>query len=125
MTDSTYAWVVDTDHLTAPEYDLPDRKGTQGPGNAPDDLLVRLSKGEGHKWRCYDDDGILYYDGRYLSETDEQPSESKHGGCIGNLSEDAFGPLWDFAQPDAGAVTIKYEVLVPQTRNRCRIWLPL
>jgi hypothetical protein len=108
---ATYAWICTEDHITDPEDDLPSRKGWEGPSTAPEYLLERLRKGEGHKWRCYDDDGELYYAGLFLdTEDDTPPTKSDKYNCISNMTEEAFGPLWDFAQPDAGAVTIKYKV---------------
>ncbi len=87
-----YAWIIDTDHLASPE--LGDEAGTTGPRDITEDQAVALHKrGEGARFKMYDDDGELYYSGRFLGDSE---------------SEDAFGPLDDFGTPNAGATTIKY-----------------
>lgn len=53
---------------------------------------ARLRKGEGTHFKLYDDDGILYYTGKYLGDPD---------------SEWAFEPL-DWAENYAGCTYIKY-----------------
>jgi len=93
----TYAWVVDVDHLVELDGAIRSRVGTCGPSGHREDLL-RALQGEGitglpaiRSWRCKDDDGELYYEGRFIG-----------------LDSDMFGPLEDFAQPDAGATVIEY-----------------
>lgn len=99
-----YAWKVDTDHMpdpTCPPGSYSNAGGVTGPGDAPADLLARLDKGEGRKWKIYDDDGELYYSGRIVFE---DPAEE-----VGNDIPDlAFRPLWDFAAGNAGATEIRY-----------------
>lgn len=51
-----------------------------------------LLKGEGTHFKLYDDDGILYYTGKFLGDAD---------------SEEAFEPL-DWAGSYAGCTYIKY-----------------
>jgi len=46
----------------------------------------------GWKWRCKDADGEVYYEGRYIGPEDDS----------------MFGPLEDFAKPNAGAIEIEY-----------------
>lgn len=87
-----YAWIITKDHL-ADGSTITDEAGTTGPRRATADLLARLQAGEGQEFRMYDDDGELYYEGRYL----------------GDDSEDMFGPLDDFGMPNAGAVRIDYK----------------
>ncbi len=53
----------------------------------------------------YDDDAELYYTGR-IAFTDPDDAGS----------ELAFGPLWDFGTPNAGAVSIWYR------NTTTRIW---
>src|SRR5437870_3458553 len=94
---STYAWIIDRDYITdktTPEGTLCNAPGVTGPRDAPGELLVKLIAGEGHNFRLYDDDGNLYYTGRYVGDP---------------TSEEAFGPLEDFGTPNAGAVRIDYE----------------
>jgi hypothetical protein len=116
-----YGWIIDEDHLEEEDG----RKGVMGPRAIPEAIEAKLKAGEGLLWRCLDDDGIVYYSGRFLDDDEEQfeqPREAKCGGCIGNLSEEAFGPLWDFCQPDSGAVSIEY--LTPDTTVKGK-WLEL
>lgn len=97
---AAYGWIIDVDHLAALEdrerFELTDRAGTVGPrdisqGNRD---RLRLLRGDqvAHRWRAKDDDGNLYYEGRYVGPGDER----------------MFAPLDDFARPDAGAVAIEY-----------------
>lgn len=115
-----YGWIVDKDHLSAPDGQYPDdtldRKGVMGPRDIEPELQARLEAGEGAKWRCYDDDGELYYSGRLVrTEGEDFDLVPCEGGrtpycvrCDGEEHE-WFGPLWDFALPDAGAVIIRFE----------------
>jgi hypothetical protein len=89
---AAYAWLITKDHITEPGDDLPSRVGWQGPHDAPAGLLERLNDGDGLTFRMKDDDGEVYYEGRYLGPDDE----------------DMFGPLDDLGRPDAGAVDIQY-----------------
>jgi hypothetical protein len=57
-----------------------------------DDERARLLKGEGTHFKLYDDDGELYYTGKFLGDAD---------------SEEAFEPL-DWAGNYAGCTYIKY-----------------
>lgn len=88
-----YAWLITKDHLFDGSTIDRNEAGVTGPRRAPADLLARLQAGEGQEFRMYDDDGELYYEGRYL----------------GDDSEDMFGPLDDFGMPNAGAVRIDYK----------------
>ncbi len=99
-----YAWVIDRDYLceqdaSAGRNDV----GTSGPHDADPDFLDRLANGYGHKFRIYDDDGELYYSGRFIADD----------GIAGHVedgwhSEYGFGPLDDFGTPNAGATEIRY-----------------
>lgn len=93
---SPYGWIVDVDRVSVdgPELDQPSRVGTVGPSNISPVINARLLANDAapdvRQWRCKDDDGEIYYEGRYI------------GSVYG------FAPLTDFAQPDAGATTIEY-----------------
>jgi hypothetical protein len=89
---ANYGWIVTRDYINTGEYKDLDRKGTMGPRDISEAAVEDLKAGKGLEWKCYDDDGNLYYAGRY----------------VGPDGEEQFGPLEDFAGPDAGAVTIKY-----------------
>lgn len=92
----TYGWLITTDfHPDAnskpgTNYNA---KGVMGPNGITDQSAARLLNGEGHLFRLYDDDHILYYEGRFIGDHD---------------SEDGFGPLDDFGMPNAGCTSIEY-----------------
>ena len=88
-----YAWIIDVDHLTDDPSN--DSFRVTGPGRAPVEMLTRLDRGQGRKFRMLDDDGIVYYSGRIITD-------------IPAGTETDFGPLWDFGTPNAGAVDIQY-----------------
>lgn len=101
---SEYAWVITEDLMARPE-DGPPRTnmnavGVAGPSDAPEDLLADVKAGKGRAFRIYDDDGELYYRGRFINKS-------------GELDEDAFGPLSDYGAPNAGATEIRYIYAVP------------
>lgn len=91
---SRYGWVIDVDHLA----DGPDdsRVGIIGPCSIPSIVERHFQLGQCplavERWRCKDSDGNVYYEGRYAGPGDER----------------MFGPLQDFAMPDAGASEIEY-----------------
>lgn len=66
-------------------------KGITGPRSISDTTVARLKAGEGVKFKMYDDDGELYYDGRYIEENDSDEME----------------PLDCFGMPNAGCTSIK------------------
>jgi hypothetical protein len=89
-----YAWIIDA---VEPDSGL-DRGevGTTGPRNAPDELIAQLEtdRDAGQRFRIYDDDRVLYYEGRILLPDDPDAHEE-------------FGPLWDWGAPNAGATEIQ------------------
>lgn len=89
----TNAWIITEDHIDkAPEI-IKAPCIISGPRIATEDEIRRLVAGEGHPFRMFDDDGILYYIGRYLGDPQE---------------EEAFAPLEDFGTPGAGCTEIQY-----------------
>ena len=66
-----------------------------GPRNGKAEKFEALARGEGVTFRLYDDDGNLYYQGRYF-------------GLDGD-EEMAFGPLMDYGMPNAGCTELRYE----------------
>lgn len=106
-----HAWLITYDHLDHEKVE-----GLAGPSDAPQDLLDRLQKGEGARFKLWDDDGELYYSGRFLQdgldtnviETKEFP-EYRRPIVTSGLEEEAFAPLWDYGTPAAGAVSITYK----------------
>lgn len=96
------AWIIDEDHLAeGPPGTYMNAKGIFGPDDAPIGPLEALWAGEGRQFKIYDDDGVLYYEGRIIVqfESDE-----------GTLQDEHFKPLWDFGAPNAGATEIYYQV---------------
>jgi hypothetical protein len=95
---ATYAWRITRDILAEGDGDgFESEVGVTGPRNAPPELLTELDKGHGRAFRIYDDDGEHYYTGRIVFSDDEA-----------GLGDEAFGPLWDFGAPNAGATEIRY-----------------
>lgn len=88
-----YAWLVTKDHVAEPGEKS--RVGKMGPGNADPELFDELLSGKGAHWKTWDDDNNPVYEGRFIGDA---------------TSEDGFGPLDDFAEPDAGATRIAYKV---------------
>lgn len=89
---STYGWRITADHLS----DDDNAVGTTGPRDIPTHLEARLDAGEGETFRLYDDDGILYYTGRIVAETDE------------DLYAETDAPLRDFGEGYAGCTAVRY-----------------
>jgi hypothetical protein len=84
---SNYAWVITTDHLD----NMP--ACVTGPRDATDEQIA-LAHEKGTRFKIYDDDGELYYSGRFWSD--------------GTNGDDDFGPLDDYGAPNAGATEIRY-----------------
>lgn len=93
----SYAWIIDVDHLADNGSEFTDA-GRCGPRAATDEQLTALAAGEGLPFRILDDDGELYYTGRTI------------GGGPDADDAAAFGPLWDYGTPGAGATEIQYQV---------------
>lgn len=91
-----YAWIIDVDHLVEGPSDRSDA-GLTGPSVATAEQLAALASGEGLPFRILDDDGELYFTGRII------------GGGPDADDTAAFGPLWDYGTPGAGATEIQYQ----------------
>lgn len=92
-----YGWIITKDLI-----DEGKAIGTTGPGSIGPDLLNPLEKGVGLKFRMKDDDGEIYYEGRFI----ESPG-----------ADASFAPLDDFGGPNAGCTSIEYK--------EGRIWVSL
>lgn len=97
---AAYGWAIDTDHLETGAGDA----GRMGPRDIPDGIRSELDDGQGRTFRIYDDDGEHYYTGRIVAE-----GIGSDGDPVG-ADDGAFGPLWDFGEPNAGATEIRYQV---------------
>ena len=84
-----YSWIITADHLNE-KTDSYYRVGMEGPFGTEHDWKANPDAGQ--PFQMFDDDGTLYYEGRY----------------VGDDSEDLFGPLEDMGTPDAGCTGIKY-----------------
>ncbi len=84
---ATYGWLINS---ATEDVDDQDAVGTLGPGNIGGPMIDKLRAGEGSRFRIFDDDGILYYEGRGLA-------------CRG------LEPLEDFGTPNAGATRIDWQ----------------
>lgn len=102
---AAYAWVITKDHIADENAKCPSNNhavGMIGPRHSDFWRDVKdeecAAKVRNHKWKrkfkMYDDDGELYYEGYFVDGNDE----------------DATGlePLDDFGTPNAGAVEIHY-----------------
>jgi hypothetical protein len=90
---ANYRWKITVDHIadtSEPEGTNLNAVGMEGPWNL--DTTIPLTQ----KFKIYDDDGELYYEGEYGE------NDNAH-------SDDVFGPLNDFGDPNAGATEIHYQ----------------
>lgn len=83
---------------TEPEGTNLNAKGVIGPSDATDDEIAQLKAGRGLAFRMFDDDGELYYKGRWL-----EPEGDDWDG------EQQFEPLNCFGTPNAGCTYIEYK----------------
>lgn len=94
----SYGWIIDKDYIadeTADQGTLLNAKGLCGPSDIPAFVLADLRHGSGDAFRLYDDDGELYYQGRFIDADDDWTLE--------------YQPLYDFGEPNAGCTMIKYK----------------
>lgn len=82
-----YAWIITTDHFDGTAAKI------EGPRDASPAKLAELHAGGGTPFRMRDDDGELYFSGRFAGD---------------DTSEAAFGPLQDYGMPDSGCTSIEY-----------------
>lgn len=113
---STYAWIIDTDHLAEPGTEpgtiATNAATVTGPSDAPADLLARLADGAGRPFRILDSDEELYYSGRIVGVAED---DAIFMGSPDTDESADFGPLWDFGTPNAGASDLQY-------RNAAGAW---
>lgn len=67
-----YAWIIDKDHLGAIGTGTDNHTGIIGPYGADTSKCIQLKqdKNVGSKFRLFDDDGELYYEGRIIGKYD-------------------------------------------------------
>lgn len=104
-----YAWVITKDYLDGED------NGLAGPSDATEEELT-LARTQGFRFRMYDDDDELYYAGHCWVEGDDKDHkpapDSRFPDCIGNLTDEHFGPLNDYGMPGAGCTSIRYYTTV-------------
>lgn len=83
------AWIITGDHLWKPGDSGRSAEGTRSPGWSEEKDAARPLSYAFYRFRMYDDDGILYYEGRCTNDGD-------------------FMPLDDFGEPAAGCTEIRY-----------------
>lgn len=101
------AWIITKDKIAdkdEPEGTNLNAKGLIGPSLATPNDIARLRAGEGKRFRLLDDDGEVYYYGRWL-ETDEC-TEEYESGMFGQDGETA--PYDNFGLPNAGCTQLEY-----------------
>ena len=82
-----YAWIVTRNALAGKDVRV------IGPSGATPEQIAKLDAGEGAAFRLLDDDGEVNYLGRFLGDP---------------KSQEAFGPLDDYGEPDSGCTGIQY-----------------
>jgi hypothetical protein len=110
-----YAWIVERDYTVdvgnhEPRYNESAKRfehsipktfkevdDLEGPRNAHPKALKDLHAGKGKAFQLWDDDGILYYTGRWFESLSDQGYDS--------IDPDVWGsdPLHDWGTPAAGA----------------------
>lgn len=102
------AWIITKDKIAeadAPEGTNLNAKGLTGPSTASDNDVKRLKAGEGKRFRMLDDDGEIYYYGRWLEE-DDCTAEYEEGYYA---QSPEFSPLDNFGAPNAGCTELQYD----------------
>lgn len=86
---TNYGWIIDKVNTVDLEGDVDD-VGLTGPSGISPKNEAALRRGEGTKFKMLDDDGVWYYEGRYVGDGSQ------------------FEPLDDFGTPDSGCTSIEY-----------------
>ncbi|PPG77454.1 hypothetical protein C5D98_14820 [Rathayibacter rathayi] len=95
------AFIITVDHIpdeTAEPGTNQNARGVIGPRDATAAQVEQLAEGKGEPFRMFDDDGELYYEGRFLGNPNPEEADA----------EEQFEPLDCFGLPNAGAVRIEY-----------------
>lgn len=83
------AWIITHSYIEDATWGVKTPVKVVGPRTASDADVARLVAGEGIRFKLYDDDDELYYEGRELNDI-------------------SFAPLDDYGMPNAGAAHLKY-----------------
>lgn len=131
----SYGWIIDRDHLAEAERlnsgkHEDNAKGTVGPRDIPDWMNLVLAPpphttdntqqdkikalrehgGKTFRFKLYDDDNILYYSGRMITDEFECNGWGQHPwDCNHQPTEAAcYSPLRDFGMGYAGCTSVRY-----------------
>lgn len=96
---NTHAWIITRDFLTEEHEKNMNAVGTCGPADASSEL-VQMAKENGKSFRLYDDDDILYYEGKFIINPDVNEDDLD--------GEEEFVPLTEFGEGHAGCTRIDY-----------------
>src|SRR5258708_20649517 len=93
-----YAWIITKDLISDEGESEVGKWGPGGKfGHKATPAQVEEAKANGREFRMYDNDDVLYYEGRIWTI----------GADVG--SELDFAPLEDFGTPNAGCTEIRYK----------------
>lgn len=105
------AWIITKDKIES------DAVGVTGPRIATENDIARLKAGEGKRFRMLDDDGEIYYYGRWLEDSEcSGPYEDGYYGA-----EPEFSPLDNFGRPNAGCTEIQFDNGVKDSKGKV-VW---
>lgn len=115
---ANHAWIIDRDytehtgdheprfnpHTNRHEHSVPkqfDTVDVRGPRRIHPEAEARLLAGKGQAFQMWDDDGILYYSGRWFENLESEgfTDASDFGAHSGN-------PLEDYGEPNAGCASM-------------------
>lgn len=111
---ATYAWVIDHDYVDScaevnprglPTLTYPPRhvrSDVGGPRNIHPNAEHLLRTGGGEPFTLFDDDGIVYYTGRWFEDVNEALPNIPEADL--DLDAEPGNPLDDFGSPNAGCV---------------------
>jgi len=102
------AFIITHDHIGQAEIEEPSNHyavGIIGPGDATEAEVAALKAGQGRAFKMYDDDGILYYEGRWIEGAQRRVIVM---GLSLPQDSDEFEPLDCFGTPNAGCTRIDY-----------------
>lgn len=105
-----YAWVITRDRSAELNPNSRSEVGTEGPSNAPDELLDQAKLGVGVRFRLTDEGDIdeCYADAPgAVTRGHETYGLVYEGIILDPFDEWPFGPLDDFGRPNYGCVGIQ------------------
>lgn len=92
---TAYGFIIDVDLIADPEYPPAtncNAAGVVGPRDIDPAVCSSLEAGCGRRFRLYDDDGELYYEGRYIGPGWDDPVAKRHTSPALPLLFGSHGP---------------------------------